>query len=68
MDNIPAQLLANQLLKEQETLRDKFAMAALTGNLASCDSQYGGFLDGEELVKNCFKLADQMLEARKEKL
>jgi len=45
---------------EQKTLRDEFAMAALTGVLASDvrDSR-------ENFAAKCYKMADAMLEARK---
>lgn len=45
---------------EQKTLRDEFAMAALTGVLASesRDSR-------ENFAAACYKMADAMLEARK---
>ena len=47
----------------QTTLRDQFAMAALTGLLANERN------DGtaEAIANVCYKAADAMLEARKEK-
>lgn len=46
--------------KEREALRDQFAMAALTGMLAANYS-------GDRVAKSAYKIADYMLEARKEK-
>ena len=42
------------------TLRDQFAMAALTGMLAANYS-------GDRVAKSAYQIADYMLEARKEK-
>jgi len=47
---------------EQPTLRDQFAMAALTGLLASCKTDCV-----DVYVKDAYQMADAMLEARKEK-
>jgi hypothetical protein len=45
---------------EAATLRDQFAMAALTGMLAANYS-------GDRVAKSAYQVADYMLEARKEK-
>ena len=45
-----------------ERLRDQFAMAALTGLLASCKTDCV-----DVYVKDAYQMADAMLEARKEK-
>lgn len=44
---------------EQPTLRDRFAMAALTGLLADPNE------DGKDVAKRAYGFADAMLEARK---
>jgi hypothetical protein len=47
------------------TLRDQYAMAALTGWLSSFNE--GGFPDAQkraEIAKNCFLMADEMMQAR----
>ena len=48
------------LKSERATLRDQFAMAALTGMLAANYS-------GDRVAKSAYQVADYMLEARKEK-
>lgn len=47
-----------------ETLRDRFAMAALTGLLASCSGPAWG-VNEFPLGDQCYAYADQLLEARK---
>ena len=47
---------------QELTLRDQFAMAALTGLLASCKTDCV-----DVYVKDAYQMADAMLEARKEK-
>ena len=47
---------------DQPTLRDQFAMAALTGLLASCKTHRV-----DTYVRDSYQMADAMLEARKEK-
>jgi hypothetical protein len=49
-------------MSETLTLRDQFAMAALTGLLASCKSARANLY-----ADDAYKMADAMLEARKEK-
>lgn len=44
-----------------ETLRDKFAMAALTGLLAYSDR----WVSSDDIAKRSFGIADAMMEARK---
>jgi hypothetical protein len=47
---------------EQPTLRDQFAIAALTGLLASCKTHRV-----DTYVRDAYQMADAMIEARKEK-
>src|ERR1700722_3451885 len=47
-----------------ESLRDRFAMAALTGLLASCDGPAWG-VNIVPFGETCYAYADQMLESRK---
>ena len=47
--------------EEKETLRDKFAMAALTGLLF----QYSVKYPHEDAIKESYQIADAMMEARK---
>lgn len=51
------------------TLRDQFAMAALTGELASQSSDVGEWLDASSdmLARRCYRIADAMLAARERK-
>jgi hypothetical protein len=49
-------------LTETLTLRDQFAMAALTGLLASCKTDCV-----DVYVRDAYRMADSMLEARREK-
>ena len=59
-------------LKDQEpqkTLRDEFAMAALTGNLAysHVNTSWGNFQENcspETLAQHCYSMADAMMKAR----
>lgn len=54
---------ANTICNEFPTLRDQFAMAALTGY---CSTSWGNwFRDGKTLAKHCYDLADKFLEVRK---
>ena len=46
------------------TLRDRFAMAALTGFMASGDAATG---NDRAIAQLAYRFADAMLEARKEK-
>lgn len=56
--------------EDKETLRDKFAMAALTGNLAyshvnpSCGN-YQENCSESTIAERCYMMADAMMEARK---
>lgn len=56
----PALLLSDY----QPTVRDRFAMAALTGFVAIFESA----ATAEDFAKKSYELADAMLEARKEKI
>lgn len=51
-------------MPEVATLRDQFAMAAMTGILAYPGRQFGASSDGAA-AKICYQMADAMLEARK---
>jgi hypothetical protein len=48
--------------REEVELRDKFAMAAITGLLADCE-RFGDYWD--DLVKDAYRIADDMLKQRK---
>ena len=50
-----------------EDLRDQFAMAALTGILASGADRYSQISPSCPLSMRCYEIADAMLEARKPK-
>jgi|15BtaG_2_1085339.scaffolds.fasta_scaffold02350_12 hypothetical protein len=52
---------AFQEQQARNDLRDQFAMAALTGEVANPDSR-GGY---SEFAARAYRLADAMLEARK---
>ena len=51
-------------MPEVATLRDQFAMAAMTWILAYPGRQFGASSDGAA-AKICYQMADAMLEARK---
>jgi len=55
--------LENECKALRETLRDRFAMAALTGLLSSQNFQPAAGL--EALSQDTYRIADAMLEARK---
>ena len=46
----------------QKTLRDEFAMSALTGNLANSDLNPN--CSDETIAKHCYMMADAMMKAR----
>lgn len=50
--------------KKMKKLRDKFAMAALTGFLANPDHTRQSYYTREGLVCECFTIADAMLAER----
>jgi len=60
----PTESIITRTIVEQVTLRDQFAMAALTGFMASGDAAIGN--DGP-IAKLAYRFADAMLEARREK-
>jgi hypothetical protein len=60
-DKIPDMRLLS--IDEYEALRDRFAMAALTGILAS--RTHGSEPSGRICAKKAYDIADTMLEARK---
>lgn len=61
--------LERELAAARETLRDKFAMAALTGHISSgrldtlWDVESDEYLDA--MAKESYEMADKMMEARK---
>jgi hypothetical protein len=59
---IPSQTHFIKTIVEHVTLRDQFAMAALTGILS--DPECGAW---GKIVEDAYTMADLMLEARKEK-
>jgi len=61
------EIIRDQQHKAQKsTLRDQFAMAALTGRIAvAAHPESGGPEDPKELSKWAYKCADEMLKARK---
>lgn len=48
---------------EEDELRDKFAMAALTGIVSSQENMFG--FNPERVAKKCYEFADAMLRIRK---
>jgi hypothetical protein len=68
LDFIPVRLAeytARAAFPEQETMRDRFAMAALNGMLASGTEHWDGTGDEKRYSKLAYEAADAMLEARK---
>jgi hypothetical protein len=59
---IPTESIITRTIVEQVTLRDQFAMAALTGLI----SRASDFMF-PDLSQKAYRFADAMLEARKEK-
>ena len=53
----------NEQQEYKETLRDKFAMATLTGYLAN--SNLNRNCPDSSMAKHCYMMADAMMEARK---
>ena len=58
---IPA--LGHRNPEHGKTLRDEFAMASLTGILASYEAGEGHY-DNSDVAAGAYRLADAMLEAR----
>lgn len=56
--------LERELAAARETLRDRFAMAALTGAIANCETT-APVSYARSHADDCYILADAMLEARK---
>lgn len=54
-----------ELAAARETLRDQFAMAALTGYLASFEPMDEPSEYASSIAIDCYRLADAMMEARK---
>lgn len=69
LPNIERDESNDMTLDETPTLRDQFAMAALTSILTRWVEGYNNELSVKEarmkLAKKCYKLADAMMEARK---
>jgi hypothetical protein len=61
---IPSQPYIMETVVEQVTMRDQFAMAALTGFMGSGDCATGNH---DATARLAYRFADAMLEARKEK-
>lgn len=57
--------LQNELRAARQALRDQFAMAALTGYLASFEPMGEPSEYASSIAKDCYQLADAMMEARK---
>jgi hypothetical protein len=58
---IPTESIITRTIVEQVTLRDQFAMAALTGLISDSAWRF------HDLAQKAYGFADAMLEARKEK-
>ena len=56
--------LERELAAARETLRDRFAMAALTGALANCEMTAPACY-AKSIAEDCYIIADAMQEARK---
>ncbi len=54
-------------LAEKKTLRDEFAMAALTGLMSAADQNNIWTCNTTNAVRWAYEAADAMLEARKQK-
>jgi len=57
-------VLEKELAASRETLRDRFAMAALTGYLASFEPTEEPSEYASSIAIDCFRLADVMMEVR----
>lgn len=51
----------------QPTLRDRFAMAALTGAMAAFFEEGSSWEDFDDMAATCYEVADAMLRAREGK-
>lgn len=56
--------LERELAASRETLRDRFAMAALTGYLASFEPTEEPSEYATSIALDCYRLADVMMEVR----
>jgi hypothetical protein len=65
MLNKQAQYLERENRKLRRTLRDEFAQAALTGYLASFEPTGEPTEFSQSIARDCYVMADAMLEARK---
>jgi hypothetical protein len=54
-----------QIMEPTPTLRDKFAMAVLTGMLASYTDRDWRVISKEQIAKSAFRITDAIMEARK---
>jgi len=50
--------------QEVKTLRDEFALAALTGIMSHRDMYVRTRYEMKDLAVNCYKIADEMMKAR----
>lgn len=57
--------LEKELAAARQTLRDQFALAALTGCLASFGEMDDPSEYASSIAIDCYRLADAMMEARK---
>jgi hypothetical protein len=68
LQEVPLNLLPG--LADRRTLRDQFAMAALTGYLSNntlrITERKAGATDMQVVAYACYSMADAMLEARKQ--
>lgn len=55
----------SQPLTEVETLRDRFAMAAVSGFCAQCDATGMWSWQSKDAAAFAYEIADAMMEARK---
>lgn len=61
---IQVRSLEKELASSRLTLRDQFAMAALTGHLASFGEMEDVYEYASSIAIDCYRLADAMMEAR----
>lgn len=57
--------LERELAAAREMLRDRFAMAALTGTIAAVSDIGEAAVFSDSIANDCYRVADAMMEARK---